>query len=308
MKKILWLATNRNFILALSIILGLLIKNVGDWVKHLTVPALAIVMVVSLTRISLKAFLDFKAVIKPTLYTLLFNFVIFGAVMLIPAWFLIKDRQLWTGFAILAIAPPGVAIAPFAYIIGADDRFSVIGMVGAYIASLILIPLAGWLFIGKEFVQPLNILIVFAELIIAPMIIAQLLVKFKVEKYIARARGAIVNWGLFVVIFAVVALNREVFFSDFKNLGILALISFVTVFGLWFAVNMISKKVKVEDRVRKSYVLAATIKNSGFAAASALALLGKRASLPGAIMSIVLIIFLILMGLKPNTSASKKNN
>jgi len=300
--------TNRNFILALSIILGLLIKNIGDWVKHLTVPALAIVMVVSLTRISLKAFLDFKAVIKPTLYTLLFNFVIFGAVMLIPAWFLIKDNQLWTGFVILAIAPPGVAIAPFAYIIGADDRFSVIGMAGAYIASLILIPLAGWLFIGKEFVQPLNILIVFVELIIGPMIIAQLLVKFKAEKYIVRARGAIVNWGLFVVIFAVVSLNREVFFSDFKNLGILALISFITVFGLWLAVNMISKKAKVDDRVRKSYVLAATIKNSGFAAATALALLGKKASLPGAIMSIVLIIFLILIGLKPNTSSTKKNS
>ena len=69
MKKILWLVTNRNFILALSIILGLLIKNIGDWVKYLTVPALAIVMVVSLKRISLKEFLNFKAVIKPTLYT-----------------------------------------------------------------------------------------------------------------------------------------------------------------------------------------------------------------------------------------------
>jgi BASS family bile acid:Na+ symporter len=307
MKKLLWLVTNRNFILILSLVLGLLIKNIGDWVKHLTIPALAIVMIVSLTRISFKAFLDFRKVIKPTLYTVFFNFVIFGAVMLLPAWFLIEDRQLWTGFVILAIAPPGVAIAPFAHIIGADDKFSVIGMIGAYIASLILIPFAGWLLIGREFVQPLNILIVFVELIIAPMIISQLLVKFKAEKYIARVRGALVNWGLFVVIFAVVALNRDVFFSDFKNLAIISLISFITVFGLWFAVNIISKKAKIDDRTRKSYILAATIKNSGFAAATALALLGKKASLPGAIMSVVLIIFLILIGLKPDASAAKKN-
>ena len=308
MKKLLWLVTNRNFILVLSLVLGLLVKNIGDWVKHLTIPALAIVMVVSLTRISFKSFMNFRKVIKPTLYTLLFNFVIFGAVMLIPAYFLIEDRQLWTGFVILAIAPPGVAIAPFAYIIGADDEYSVVGMVGAYIASLILIPLAGWALIGREFVQPLNIFIVFIELIIGPMIIAQLLVKFKAEKYIARARGAIVNWGLFVVIFAVVALNREVFLSDFRTLGIISLISFIAVFGLWFAVNIISKKTGVEERIRKSYILAATIKNSGFAAATALALLGEKASLPGAIMSVVLIIFFIIIGLKTDTSASKKNN
>ncbi len=304
MKKILWLMTNRNFILVLSIALGLLAGDIGDWVKYLTIPALAIVMVVSLTRISLKSFLHFRTVIKPTLYTILFNFVIFGAVMLILARFLIDDKDIWIGFVILAIAPPGVAIAPFAYIIGGDEKFSIIGMVGAYIASLILIPLAGWVLIGRDFVQPLNLLLIFIELIIAPMIISQLLVKFKLENHIVRWRGAIVNWGLFVVIFAVVSLNREVFFKDFKTLGTISLISFVTIFGLWLAVNVILKKFRFRDDVRKSLVLAATIKNSGFAAASALALFGEKASLPGAIMSIFLIIFLVLIGLKPSKNPS----
>ena len=40
-------------------------------------------------------------------------------------------------------------------------------------------------------------------------------------------------------------------------------------------------------------------KEGGFAAASALALFGEKASLPGAILSVFLIIFLILIGLKP---------
>jgi len=83
-----------------------------------------------------------------------------------------------------------------------------------------LIPLAGFVFVGRSFIQPLNLLIVFAELIIAPMLISQLLVKLKLEKYISKARGAVVNWGLFVVIFAVVSLNRDVFFRDFKTLAI----------------------------------------------------------------------------------------
>ena len=195
MKKFLWLITNRNFILLLSIVLGLSIRNMGDWVKNLTVPALAIVMVVSLTRISFKSFANVRLVLKSTLYTILFNFVIFGAVMMVLARFLIKDNDLWIGFVILATAPPGVAIAPFARIISADEKFSVIGMVGAYIASLLLIPLAGFVFVGKSFIQPLNLLIVFAELIIAPMLISQVLVRLKLEKHISKFRGAIVNWG-----------------------------------------------------------------------------------------------------------------
>ena len=299
MKKFLWLVTNRNFILLLSIVLGLLVRNIGDWVKNLTVAALAIVMVVSLTRISLRSLVNARLVIKSTLYTILFNFAIFGAVMLMLAWFLIRDSDLWIGFVILATAPPGVAIAPFAHIVGGDENFSVIGMVGACVASLFLIPLAGLVFVGKNFIQPLNILIVFVELIIAPMIISQILVKFKLEKHISKWRGAIVNWGLFVVIFAVVSLNRDVFFRDFRTLGTISLICFITIFGLWLLTNFVLRKLKFTDKIRKSLVLAATIKNSGFAAASALALFGEKASLPGAILSVFLIIFLILIGLKP---------
>ena len=239
LKFIIRIITNRNFILPLSLVLGLLIKDIGSWIKHLTIPALAIVMVASLTQISFKAFLNFKSLLKPVLYTILFNYFILGAVMLILAWFLISERQLWIGFVVLAAAPPGVAIAPFTHIIGGDEKFSIIGMVGAYIAALIIIPLAGIIFIGQNFIQPLNLLLVFIELIIAPMIISQILVKFNLEKYITKWRGAIVNWGLFVVIFAVIALFRDVFFKNYKILGIISLISVLSIFGLWVLLNLI---------------------------------------------------------------------
>jgi len=203
---------------------------------------------------------------------------------------------------ILASAPPGVAIAPFAYIIGGDEKFSIIGMVGAYIAAVALIPIAGIIFVGQNFIQPLNLFLIIIELIIAPMIISQILIKFKLDKYISKWRGAIINWGLFIVIFAVIALNREVFFKDFKTLGIISLISVVSVFGLWISTGFILKKLRFNERLRKSLILAATIKNSGFAAATALALFGEKASLPGAILSVFLVIFLIVIGIPPKKS------
>jgi len=302
LKFTLKIINNRNFILPLSLVLGLLIRDIGSWIKYLTIPALAVVMIASLTQISFKTFFKFRELLKPVLYTILFNYFIFGAVMLVLAWFLVPDRQLWIGFVILASAPPGVAIAPFAYIIGGDEKFSIIGMVGAYIAAVALIPLAGIIFVGQNFIQPLNLFLIIIELIIAPMIISQILIKFKLDKYISKWRGAIINWGLFIVIFAVIALNREVFFKDFKTLGIISLISVVSVFGLWISTGFILKKLRFNERLRKSLILAATIKNSGFAAATALALFGEKASLPGAILSVFLVIFLIVIGIPPKKS------
>jgi BASS family bile acid:Na+ symporter len=295
LKKIISIIKNRNFIFVLSIVLGLVISNVPEWIKYLTVPALAIVMTVSLSQIPLQNFLDVKKITRPVLYSLLFNYLIFGVVMLVMARFLISDRELWIGFVILAVAPPGVAIPPFTYIIGGDEKFSIVGLVGAYIASLGLIPIAGLVFIGRNFVKPLDLIILFLELIAAPLVVSQLLIKFKIAKYVTRWRGPIVNWGLFIVIFVVISLNREIFFSDFRTVALLSLISAITIFGLWLLLSIVLKKLRFKESVRRSLILMGIIKNSGFAAATALALFGYRTSLPGAIFSIFLIIFLIII-------------
>ena len=309
LRKIFNIINNRNFILILAILLGLAFKNIAEWIKYLTIPALSIVMIVSLSQIPTKDFLNFKNILKPALYTILFNYILSGIVMLAMAWFLIDDKQLWIGFVMLAAAPPGVAIAPFAYIIGSDEKFSIIGMVGAYIASLAIIPLAQIAFIGSSFIRPLDLVIILLELIIGPLIISRIIVKFKFDKYLQRWRGSIINWGLFVVIFVVISLNREVFFDDLNTLLIISVISIVTIFGLWLLVDFSFKKIKVSPETRKSYILAATVKNSGFAAAAALALFGKRASLPGAIFGIYLVFFLVIIGIlsrdKPFTKTKK---
>ena len=65
---------NRNFIFILAFILGLSLGHLVSWIKHLTLPALAIVMVVSMTQISIRSFLPLKSIIKPVLLTVLLNY------------------------------------------------------------------------------------------------------------------------------------------------------------------------------------------------------------------------------------------
>ena len=131
---------NRNFIFILAFILGLSVGNYIGWVRHLTLPALSIVMTVSMTQIPLRSFLPLKSFIKPVFLTILLNYFVFAAVMLTMAWFIIPEKELWIGFVIIAFAPPGVAIPPFTSILGGDVKFSLIGIIGAYIAAIIIIP------------------------------------------------------------------------------------------------------------------------------------------------------------------------
>ena len=264
----------------------------------MTLPALAVVMIVSMTQVSIKSFLPLKSLIKPVLLTILLNYFVFALVILTMAWLIIPERELWIGFVIIAFAPPGVAIAPFTGILGGDVKFSLMGVIGAYIAALIIIPLSGLILIGQSFIQPLRLIIVFTELIIAPLILSQIFIRTKIDKYILRFRGPIVNWGLFVVIFTVIGLNRSVFFNDPITLGKISLICSVTVIGLGLLYEFLTKKLKVDRSLCSCIMLLGTIKNGGFAAATALALFGDKASLPSAIVSVFLIIFLLYLSFR----------
>ena len=289
---------NRNFIFILAFILGLTIGNYLDWVRHLTVPALAVVMTVSMTQVTLKSFLSLKNPIKPIFLTILLNYFVFAAVMLTMAWFIIPQKELWTGFVIIAFAPPGVAIPPFTSILGGDVRFSLMGVIGSYIAAIVIIPLSGIILVGQSFIQPLQLIIVFAELIIAPFVLSQIFIKIKIDKYILKFRGPIVNWGLFIVILTAIGLNRSVFFNELEILGKISIICFVTIIGLGLLYEFITKRLKINPKLSSSIILLGTIKNGGFAVATSLALFGDRASLPGAISSVFLIIFLLYLSFK----------
>lgn len=291
---ILKILKNRNFIFILALILGLSVGHLVSWIKHLTLPALALVMVVSLTQISIRSFLPLKSIVKPVLLTIILNYLVFATVMLTIAWLIIPERELWIGFVIVAFAPPGVAIAPFTSILGGDIKFSLAGVIGGYIAALIIIPLFGLIFIGQSFIQPIRLIIIFSELIIGPLLLSQIFIKIKVDKYILRFKGFIVNWGLFVVIFTVIGLNRNVFFNEPLTLAKIFLICFVTVIGLGLLYEFLTRRLKIDP----SIILLGVVKNGGFASATALALFGEKASLPGAVVSVFIIIFLLYLNFR----------
>ena len=74
-------------------------------------------------------------------------------------------------------------------------------------------------------------------------------------------------------------------------------------FGLGALVSWALRRLRVRRPTRVSLILFATIKNSGLAAAVALALVSLRASLPGAVATALNVLYLIWLGVRARREA-----
>jgi len=269
--------------------MGIGLGNFATYTQVLVVPILGLIMAISITSISNRDFGQIRAMARPILWSLLLNYIVLGAIMLLAAYFLVgSDSALWGGFVLLAAVPPAVAVVPYANMLGGNARITLFGMLGAYLLALGYTPGMATLLLGPGTVDPLQIFITLAELVIAPLLISRLirLKDFAERIHIAAWRGAVVNWGFFLVIFTIIGLNRDVFFGEFDVLWRVALIGAVCTFLLSFVVERVTRRWHIGRPEGIAYILLSTSKNNGMASALALTLLGDRAAIPGAVCTV----------------------
>ncbi|HET6478110.1 MAG TPA: hypothetical protein VFF92_03420 [Dehalococcoidales bacterium] len=291
------LLRNRNFILILAIVLGLAIgEPVASKTQSLVLPALALVMTLSATNITSREFTSLKNMPRPILTSLLLNYVVLGGLILLMAWWLIDDRELWTGFVVLATIPPAVAVVPFSYALGGNTFFSLMGMAGAYLAALVIMPVAMALFLGVEFFEPVKLLLILGELILIPIVVSRIMLATKLDKRIAKWRGTMVNWSFFVALFTIVGLNRQAFFGEFDILLRIIIIAVATSFVLGYIIELITKALHVDRATSISLTLMGTLKNYGLASGILLTLFGERAAIPASVCTVFGISMLVWLG------------
>jgi BASS family bile acid:Na+ symporter len=277
------LLTNRNFILVLSIVLGLAIGRVAIWTQPLVLPVIALIMTLSTASIASGDLISLKTMPSRILISLLLNYLILGGIILLMARWLINDNELWVGFVIIAAVPPAVALVPFSFVLGGDTTFSLMGMIGTYLAALVLTPVVMMLFLGVDFFNPARLVVMLLQLIVIPLIASRILLFTGLTQRIERWRGTIVNWSFFVVLFTIIGLNRDVFFGQFEVLLRMAIIAVTITFVLGYAIELIANALHINQATNISLILIGTMKNYGLASAIALTLFSERASIPGSI-------------------------
>jgi BASS family bile acid:Na+ symporter len=306
MQSIKKIILNRNFILIVSVILGLTIGDIAHYIKDYTFYILAIVMTFSTTGINRKDLFPLKSMIKPMIIGSLLNYVVFGTVIITLAYFLMPTPKLFLGFVIIASTPPGVAVIPFSDILHGDLKYGVLGTLGAFLSSLLFAPLILNMFSGLEGgINSMDLFWTMVELVLIPLILSRLLLYKPIYPTVQKIRGKVVNYGFAIILFTAIGLNRQVFFSDFKTLALVSLVLFISIFVLGFVYAQLCKFMKFDPKISITQNLLLTIKSSGFAVVTALTLFGEEAAIPSAILSIVILAYLIFLNMTKGFAQKK---
>jgi BASS family bile acid:Na+ symporter len=166
------------------------------------------------------------------------------------------------------------------------------------LAALFLTPLITLTFIGSGFVESGKILTLMVELILIPLLLSRVLLWSKVAERFEPLKGAITNWGFFLVVYTIVGLNRDLFFAQPLAFLPSAFIAFASTFLLGFIIEKTSRFFRVDSQLTTSLVLLGTQKNTGLAAGLALALFSERTAVPATLSTIFMLVYFIWMSFK----------
>jgi len=294
------LLRNRNTIFILSLAAGLIWGKGAQWTEKITLPALAIVMTLSVMGITGNTFRSWRKVIIPSIVSIVLNYIVLGGFMLGLSNLFIRDEALWSGFVILAAVPPAVAVIPFTLFLKGDTDFSLIGTLGAYLGALIITPLMAIVFLGASFVAPLKLMTIIIELILAPLVFSRILIMTGIARLIEPIKGDITNWGFFLVTYTIVGLNQHVFLTQPLSLLPVAMISVASTFILGWIIEVVSKIARLDNKKTISMVLLGTLKNYGLAGGLALSFFDTKTALPSTVSVISMIVYIIWLDFKQN--------
>lgn len=295
MDKLKHLLQNRNFIMSFALVAGLLWDGGAYWLKSLTLPLLALVMTFSTMNVTGAAFRSIRIMTVPIFTGIIASFIFHGTLLLIISRIFVKNKELWDGFVILAAMPPAVAVIPFSIFLKGDTNFSLFGTIGGYLGALVLTPFIVLIFLGAGFVSPLKVFIILLELIVFPLIISRVLLKTGAARYIEPVKGTCINWCLFLVIYTMVGLNRNIFLQEPSVLALAAFIAFLSTFVFQWLIEYTGKMLKIERGILTSIILLGTCKNYGLAGGLALAFFKPETAIPSTVASVVGIVYIIYM-------------
>lgn len=293
MIKISALFSNRNFIFLLAIFAGLIAYHGADWTEPLVIPGLAIVMTISTLGIPNSVFRSPRSLIMPALKGILMNYLILATVIIALSALMIRDEALRVGFILVAAVPPAVAVIPFANLLEGDQTLALIGTVGAYMAALIVMPAITLNLIGASFIEPWKLATVMLELIVLPLLVSRLLLWKGWHKPLARPSGALTNWSFFIVLYTIIGLNRTALVSQPLAIMPVILITFVGIFLMGYLIELIGRYYHIPQETLTSLNLLGTLKNYGLSGGLALTFFNREASLPSAVGTIFLIVYIV---------------
>jgi len=277
------LLKNSNFIFLIAFLLGLFSGGFASMLKEYILPALVLIMSLSTTQITLTELTHAKDYLWDILFVFVINYLFLSGLILLANYLLIKDHDLYVGFVVMAAIPSAVAVLPFTYLLRGEMMVSLMGSACLYLLALVVAPLISLQLLDVARIEPLKLVTVLIQMILVPFLISRLLLKWKGFRHVRENTNLLVNLAFFLIIYAVIGMNRSVFLKHFDILIIVSLVAFLRTFVSGHIVDLLSRLVGTDRERRMSYVLFGSFKNLGLAAAIAIVLFNERAAIPAAV-------------------------
>ena len=277
------LLKNSNFIFLIAFLLGLFLGGFASMLKGYVLPALVLIMSLSTTQITLTELTHAKDYLWDILFVFVINYLFLSGLILLANYLLIQDHDLYVGFVVMAAIPSAVAVLPFTYLLRGEMMVSLMGSACLYLLALVVAPLISLQLLDVARIEPLKLVTVLIQMILVPFLISRLLLKWKGFRHVRENTNLLVNLAFFLIIYAVIGMNRSVFLKHFDILIIVSLIAFLRTFVSGHIVDLFSRLVGTGRERRMSYVLFGSFKNLGLAAAIAIVLFNERAAIPAAV-------------------------
>jgi BASS family bile acid:Na+ symporter len=296
------LIRNRDFLLFMAILLGLLWGQGAKWTEKTVLPALGLVMTLSTMGVPGRIFLSPGKLVRPALWGIALNYVILGGLILGLSALLITDGELRDGFVIMTAVPPAVAVIPFSVILNGNQTLSLIGTIGSYLAALGITPLIAYFFLGGAFGHPVKIVTIMMELILVPLMLSRVLLWTGWAKKLEPWRGPLTNWSFFLIVYTIIGLNRQLFLDRPGVLILPAVIALASTFLLGWVIEKIARLRGADTQTITSMVLLGTQKNTGLAAGLALSLFSDKTAVPATITTIFMLVYIIRLSIGRRSS------
>jgi BASS family bile acid:Na+ symporter len=261
--------------------------------QSLVLPALAFVMMISMSGVKGDLLRSPRTWINPLFTGLAMNYLVLGGIILLMNSILITGNSFNVGFILLAAVPPAVGVIPFTGFLEGDVEFSIIAVLGSYLSAFIITPLALYFLLGFQGDLQTRLIITMVQVIIVPLIVSRILILLELDTSISQVRSPLINWSFFLVIYTTVGLNHQVIVSNPLSLIPSALLAFVTTFLLGTILDRGGRLLRIDPKKNVCITLLGTSKNAGFAAGLALTLFSREAAIPMTVQTILMLAYVI---------------
>ncbi len=196
------------------------------------------------------------------------------------------------------MTPFGIGFRRHDFFLKGNIQRATMATLAGFLASVFLAPFIVKFLTNNDQLSAWSLFLDTFEVVVIPIIISRFLLLKPIKNFTVAVRGKVVNWGFALIIFTAVGVNRMVFLSNIDILLNVSLILFVVIFVLGQLYDFLAEKLGMPSDERITQNLILTLKSSGFSVVIAMTLFGGDASIPPAVLSVFVLLYLLFLSFK----------